>query len=87
MRSAALRAEQVEIKTTTSTQSGDMLQKAADFVHAYLLGFEVGPAQRGLGQRVLSRMSQPSACREVSMGWRLGKLRLLLPPRRAWAPW
>ncbi len=35
---------QVEIKTTASTPNNDMLQKAADFVHAYILGFEVRDA-------------------------------------------
>lgn len=39
-----LKTKKVEIKTTAETQSGDMLQKAADFVHAYLLGFEVRDA-------------------------------------------
>ena len=29
---------QVEIKTTTKTPNPDLLQKAADFVHAYILG-------------------------------------------------
>ena len=29
---------QVEIKTTDQTPNADVLQKAADFVHAYILG-------------------------------------------------
>jgi hypothetical protein len=29
---------QVEIKTKPDTPNADMLQKAADFVHAYILG-------------------------------------------------
>lgn len=39
-----LKTKKVEIKTTAATRSGDMLQKAADFVHAFLLGFEVRDA-------------------------------------------
>ncbi|GBF88847.1 RNA-binding protein-like [Raphidocelis subcapitata] len=39
-----LKTKKVEIKTTATTRNGDMLQKAADFVHAYLLGFEVRDA-------------------------------------------
>ncbi|EFJ42592.1 hypothetical protein VOLCADRAFT_83638 [Volvox carteri f. nagariensis] len=34
----------VEIKTTQKTTSPEALQKAADFVHAYLLGFEIRDA-------------------------------------------
>jgi rRNA processing protein Krr1/Pno1 len=29
---------QVEVKTTAQTPNPDLLQKAADFVHAFLLG-------------------------------------------------
>lgn len=39
-----LKTKKVEIKTSAATQNSDMLQKAADFVHAYLLGFEVRDA-------------------------------------------
>lgn len=35
---AALYAVQVEIKTTPETVNPDVLQKAADFVHAFILG-------------------------------------------------
>jgi RNA-binding protein PNO1 len=38
------RNRSVEIKTSTHTDDVDTLQKAADFVRAYLLGFEVGDA-------------------------------------------
>ncbi|GFR48020.1 hypothetical protein Agub_g9850 [Astrephomene gubernaculifera] len=39
-----LKTKKVEIKTTPQTTSSDALQKAADFVHAYLLGFEIRDA-------------------------------------------
>lgn len=39
-----LKTKKVEIKTTPETPSTDLLQKAADFVHAYILGFEVRDA-------------------------------------------
>ncbi|GFH14573.1 KH domain-containing protein [Haematococcus lacustris] len=39
-----LEFRRVEIKTTAKTVSPDVLQKAADFVHAFLLGFEVRDA-------------------------------------------
>ncbi|KAG1675268.1 hypothetical protein FOA52_016299 [Chlamydomonas sp. UWO 241] len=39
-----LKTKKVEIKTTAATPNPDLLQKAADFVHAYLLGFEVRDA-------------------------------------------
>jgi len=39
-----LKTKKVEIKTTADTPNADMLQKAADFVHAYILGFEVRDA-------------------------------------------
>jgi RNA-binding protein PNO1 len=39
-----LKTKKVEIKTTPQTPSADVLQKAADFVHAFLLGFEVRDA-------------------------------------------
>merc|ERR1719231_287123 len=38
------RNRSVEIKTSKHTEDLDTLQKAADFVRAYLLGFEVGDA-------------------------------------------
>mmetsp|Transcript_18522 Transcript_18522/g.52018 ORF Transcript_18522/g.52018 Transcript_18522/m.52018 type:complete len:230 (+) Transcript_18522:136-825(+) len=39
-----LKTKKVEIKTTPKTTSPHVLQKAADFVHAFLLGFEVRDA-------------------------------------------
>ena len=39
-----LKTRKVEIKTTPDTPNADVLQKAADFVHAFLLGFEVRDA-------------------------------------------
>ncbi|MEW5297461.1 MAG: hypothetical protein WDW38_006290 [Sanguina aurantia] len=39
-----LKTKKVEIKTTPESQNADALQKAADFVHAYILGFEVRDA-------------------------------------------
>ncbi|KAF6252130.1 hypothetical protein COO60DRAFT_1274500 [Scenedesmus sp. NREL 46B-D3] len=39
-----LKTKKVEIKTTPKTTNPDVLQKAADFVHAYILGFEVRDA-------------------------------------------
>eukprot|EP00879_Flechtneria_rotunda_P001924 GHRR01002097.1.p1 GENE.GHRR01002097.1~~GHRR01002097.1.p1 ORF type:complete len:224 (+),score=52.29 GHRR01002097.1:408-1079(+) len=39
-----LKTKKVEIKTTPQTTSPDVLQKAADFVHAFILGFEVRDA-------------------------------------------
>jgi hypothetical protein len=36
----------VEIKTTAQTPNPDLLQKAADFVHAYLLGEGMRPSGR-----------------------------------------
>eukprot|EP00877_Chromochloris_zofingiensis_P003442 jgi/Chrzof1/13099/Cz07g19220.t1 len=39
-----LQTKKVEIKTTPQTPNPDVLQKAADFVHAFLLGFEVRDA-------------------------------------------
>mmetsp|Transcript_19790 Transcript_19790/g.50661 ORF Transcript_19790/g.50661 Transcript_19790/m.50661 type:complete len:223 (+) Transcript_19790:328-996(+) len=39
-----LKTKKVEIKTTKDTKESAMLQKAADFVHAYILGFEVQDA-------------------------------------------
>jgi hypothetical protein len=42
---------QVEIKTTPETPSTDLLQKAADFVHAYILGaHRAAPAADGAQQ-------------------------------------
>jgi hypothetical protein len=40
---------QVEIKTTPKTTGTDVLQKAADFVHAFLLGEERGPGASWVG--------------------------------------
>lgn len=39
-----LKTRKVEIKTTEKTTDGGNLQKAADFVHAFILGFEVNDA-------------------------------------------
>jgi RNA-binding protein PNO1 len=39
-----LRTKRVEIKTTAETPSADLLQRAADFVHAFVLGFEARDA-------------------------------------------
>eukprot|EP00798_Chlamydomonas_sp_ICE-L_P010207 gene10207-8123_t len=39
-----LKTKKVEIKTTNETPNADVVQKAADFVHAYILGFEVRDA-------------------------------------------
>lgn len=39
-----LKTKKVEIKSTAHTKNPDALQKAADFVHAFLLGFEVRDA-------------------------------------------
>ena len=39
-----LRTKRVEIKTTKRTPSPDLLQRAADFVHAFVLGFEARDA-------------------------------------------
>lgn len=39
-----LKTRKVEIKTTPQTVNPDVLQKAADFVHAFILGFEVRDA-------------------------------------------
>eukprot|EP00775_Hariotina_reticulata_P009660 gene9660-9819_t len=39
-----LKSKKVEIKTTAQTTNPDVLQKAADFVHAFILGFEVRDA-------------------------------------------
>jgi RNA-binding protein PNO1 len=39
-----LKTKKVEIKTTSQTPNTDMLQKAADFIHAYILGFEIRDA-------------------------------------------
>lgn len=39
-----LKTRKVEIKTTTETPNTDVLQKAADFVQAFILGFEVADA-------------------------------------------
>lgn len=39
-----LRTKRVEIKTTKKTPSADLLQRAADFVHAFILGFETRDA-------------------------------------------
>jgi RNA-binding protein PNO1 len=36
-----LKAKKVELKTTKETEDEGALQKAADFVQAFLLGFEV----------------------------------------------
>lgn len=35
---------QVEIKTTDKTEDSGAVQRAADFVHAFILGFEVADA-------------------------------------------
>ena len=43
---------QVEIKTTVDTPNADMLQKAADFVHAFILGKPVPGV--GMGKRLES---------------------------------
>jgi rRNA processing protein Krr1/Pno1 len=37
---------QVEIKTTPATPDSGNLQRAADFIHAYILGFEVQVSAR-----------------------------------------
>ncbi|KAK9831349.1 hypothetical protein WJX81_004469 [Elliptochloris bilobata] len=39
-----LKTRKVEVKTTKDTPDGGSLQKAADFVHAFILGFEVADA-------------------------------------------
>lgn len=39
-----LKTRKVEIKTTPQTVNPDVLQKAADFVHAFILGFEIRDA-------------------------------------------
>ena len=39
---------QVEVKTTADTPDASNLQRAADFVHAYLLGFEVAVRTRAV---------------------------------------
>jgi len=39
-----LKTRRVEVKTTKETRDAGALQKAADFVHAFLLGFEVRDA-------------------------------------------
>jgi len=39
-----LRTRRVELKTTGRTPSADLLQRAADFVHAFVLGFEARDA-------------------------------------------
>ncbi|PNW76049.1 hypothetical protein CHLRE_12g549700v5 [Chlamydomonas reinhardtii] len=39
-----LKTKKVELKSTPQTTASDALQKAADFVHAYLLGFEIRDA-------------------------------------------
>jgi RNA-binding protein PNO1 len=39
-----LKTKKVEIKTTVDTTNPDALQKAADFIHAFLLGFEIRDA-------------------------------------------
>lgn len=39
-----LKTRKVEIKTTAETINADLLQKAADFIQAFLLGFEVRDA-------------------------------------------
>lgn len=43
-----LKSKKVEIKTTPQTTNPDVLQKAADFVHAYILGGS--PVAAGFGQ-------------------------------------
>ena len=37
-----LKSKKVELKTTDKTEDEGALQKSADFVQAFLLGFEVG---------------------------------------------
>ncbi|KAK9811792.1 hypothetical protein WJX72_010185 [[Myrmecia] bisecta] len=39
-----LKSRKVELKTTPETPDAANLQKAADFVHAYILGFEIADA-------------------------------------------
>lgn len=39
-----LKTKKVEVKTTKDTINTDALQKAADFVHAFILGFEIPDA-------------------------------------------
>ncbi|GAX74641.1 hypothetical protein CEUSTIGMA_g2089.t1 [Chlamydomonas eustigma] len=39
-----LKTKKVEVKTTAQTPNPDLLQKAADFVHAFILGFEIRDA-------------------------------------------
>jgi len=39
-----LKSKKVELKTTPDTPDAGYLQKAADFVHAYILGFEIRDA-------------------------------------------
>ncbi len=52
-----LQTKKVEIKTTSRTTSADVLQKAADFVHAFLLGergeglWSCGPSRLRVGLR------------------------------------
>ena len=44
-RHACVRGDQVELKTTAQTLNSDVLQKAADFVHAFILGLWFGASQ------------------------------------------
>lgn len=77
-----LKTKKVEIKTTAATQNGDVLQKAADFVHAFLLGFEVGGGRRGWREGV------KAACVAVGFevgGWGEGGV-VQLHRRLGWRP-
>lgn len=54
---------QVEVKTTPETPDAGNLQRAADFVHAFILGFEV--QVRGLrGQSRRGQQPHPPALRQ-----------------------
>lgn len=52
-----LKTRKVEIKTTGKTDDTGALQRAADFVHAFILGFEIQGADghTGSNKRVLRR--------------------------------
>jgi hypothetical protein len=48
---------QVEIKTTPDTANADMLQKAADFVHAFILGEQGAGLEGVFGRRGCCKVS------------------------------
>merc|ERR1712078_510943 len=55
-----LKTRRVEVKTTKDTRDAGALQKAADFVHAFLLGFEVKDVKTLRGEhlsRCIGRLS------------------------------